>query len=224
MKIIGIDPGYALMGYGIIEKKGNSLSVCDYGSISTEAGTPLPDRLKFLYSSLMDIITEHQPEAAAIEELFFNNNAKTIINVGQARGVAILACVNSGLEIFEYTPLQIKQALTGYGRADKTQVQQLVKILLCLDKVPKPDDTADALAVSICHAHSAMGASRLADSIEKALLKEKKRSVRRHGSVNEVVSGYIRDKENKNTASTLKKDEFRARRKSAKEDSFRIIK
>ena len=172
MRILGIDPGYALMGYGVIEQNGNSFRVIDYGSISTEAGTPMPERLKFLYSSLMDIIADTEPEAAALEELFYNTNAKTVINVGQARGVAVLACVNSELTIDEYTPLQIKQALVGYGRAEKKQVQQMVKTILKLDAVPKPDDTADALAVAICHANSSGGSSRLAASIEKALAKE----------------------------------------------------
>lgn len=176
MRILGIDPGYALMGYGIIEKNGNRFSVCDYGSISTEAGAPMPHRLKFLYASLMDIIAEWRPEEAAIEELFYNTNAKTVINVGQARGVAVLACVNSGIEIAEYTPLQIKQALVGYGRAEKKQVQQMVKALLCLEKVPKPDDTADALAVAICHANSSGAASGMAACIERALEAEKRRS------------------------------------------------
>ena len=172
----------------------------------------------------MDIIAEHQPESAAIEELFFNNNAKTIINVGQARGIAILACVNSGLEISEYTPLQIKQALTGYGKADKAQVQQMVKVLLGLDKVPKPDDTADALAVSVCHANSASGVSRLAESIEKALLKEKNRTKRRNGNSDKVISGYVRDKENKNTASTSGNSKLHSNNKLSEEDLFRIIK
>lgn len=172
MRILGIDPGYALMGYGVIEQQGNKFSVIDYGSISTEAGTPMPERLKFIYSNLMDIIAETEPEVAALEELFYNTNAKTVINVGQARGVAVLACVNSGLKIDEYTPLQIKQALVGYGRAEKKQVQQMVKTLLGLKSVPKPDDTADALAVAICHANSAVGSSRLAASIEKALAKD----------------------------------------------------
>lgn len=172
MRILGIDPGYALMGYGVIEQQGNKFKVIDYGSISTEAGTPMPERLKFIYSSLMDIIAETEPEVAALEELFYNTNAKTVINVGQARGVAVLACVNSGLSIDEYTPLQIKQALVGYGRAEKKQVQQMVKTLLGLKSVPKPDDTADALAVAICHANSAAGSSRLAASIEKALAKD----------------------------------------------------
>lgn len=174
MRILGIDPGYALMGYGVIEKKGNRFSVCDYGSISTEAGAPMPQRLKFLYSSLMDVIAEWQPEEAAIEELFYNTNAKTVINVGQARGVAVLACVNSGIEIAEYTPLQIKQALVGYGRAEKNQVQQMVKVLLHLAKVPKPDDTADALAVAVCHANSCGTVSKMSAAIEKALAAEKR--------------------------------------------------
>ena len=174
MRILGIDPGYALMGYGVIEQEGSRLRVIDYGSIATDASADMPERLKFLYSSLMDIIAETQPDAAAIEELFYNTNAKTVINVGQARGVAVLACVNSGLPISEYTPLQIKQALVGYGRADKKQVQQMVKVLLNLKSVPKPDDTADALAVAISHANSSAGSSRLAQSIEKALAKEKK--------------------------------------------------
>ena len=172
MRILGIDPGYALMGYGVVEKKGNRFSVVDYGSISTDAGAPMPERLKFLYTSLMDVIAETQPDAAAIEELFYNTNAKTVINVGQARGVAVLACVNSGLNISEYTPLQIKQALVGYGRAEKQQVQQMVKAILGLAKVPKPDDTADALAVAICHGNSAFSNSRVTDAIQKAIDRE----------------------------------------------------
>ncbi len=173
MRILGIDPGYALMGYGIIEQQGNRLRACDYGSIATGPSASMPERLKYLYASLMDIIAETQPEEAAIEELFFNTNATTAIHVGQARGVAVLACVNSGLTIAEYTPLQIKQALVGYGRAEKKQVQQMVKALLGLKKVPKPDDTADALAVAICHANSSYGGNRFQESIQKALEKEK---------------------------------------------------
>ena len=157
MRILGIDPGYAILGYGIVEKKGNRFEVIDYGSVTTDAKERMPDRLKHLYYSLMEIIDEYNPDAAAVEELFFNTNTKTAINVGQARGVAILACANSGIEIEEYTPLQIKQALTGYGRADKKQVQLMVKTILNLKEVPKPDDTADALAAAICHGHSAYG-------------------------------------------------------------------
>ena len=151
MKIIGIDPGYAILGYGIIEMKGNAFRTLDYGAITTESGMDMPNRLKCLYAGLMEVIHLHQPETASIEELFFNNNAKTALLVGQARGVAILACINSGLEIAEYTPLQIKQTLTGYGRADKKQVQEMVKLHLGLKSIPKPDDAADALAAAITY-------------------------------------------------------------------------
>ena len=154
MRILGIDPGYAIMGWGVLDMVGNHFSVVDYGSITTDAGTEMPVRLQHLYSELSAIIARYQPEEAAIEELFFNNNAKTVILVGEARGVAVLACANGGLPISEYTPLQIKQALVGYGRADKKQVQAMVKAILNLKEVPKPDDTADAVAAAICHGHS----------------------------------------------------------------------
>ena len=155
MKILGIDPGYAILGYGIIDMKGNKFSVIDYGAITTDSKMSMPDRLKCIYSKLMEIIAEYKPDTASIEELFFNNNAKTALLVGQARGVAILACVNSGLPIGEYTPLQIKQALVGYGRAEKKQIQIMVKTILNLEEIPKPDDTADALAAAICHGNCA---------------------------------------------------------------------
>ena len=154
MRILGIDPGYAILGYGILDYKGNKFSPVAYGSITTEAHTPPEERLKVLYDELTEIIKEYRPDEASVEELFFNNNAKTAIMVGEARGIVLLACVNNGVKISEYTPLQIKQALVGFGRADKKQVQTMVKTILGLDKVPKPDDTADALAAAICHAHS----------------------------------------------------------------------
>ncbi len=154
MRILGIDPGYAIMGVGVVDYVGNKFTPVHYESIITEAHTPAEDRLKILYDGLTEIIQKYQPEEASIEELFFNNNAKTAIIVGEARGIALLACVQNGVEISEYTPLQIKQSLVGYGRADKKQVQQMVKTILGLEKVPKPDDTADALAAAICHAHS----------------------------------------------------------------------
>ena len=160
MKIIGIDPGYAILGYGIVEKKGNHFKPCHFGAITTDPKLDMTDRLKHIYHSLMEVIAEHEPEVASIEELFFNTNNKTALLVGQARGVAILACANSGLKIYEYTPLQIKQALVGYGRAEKTQVQAMVKTILNLTETPKPDDTADALAAAICHGNSS---GRLAD-------------------------------------------------------------
>jgi crossover junction endodeoxyribonuclease RuvC len=155
MRILGIDPGYAILGYGIIDVKGNKFSVVDYGSILTDASMDMPARLQVLYKGLTELIEKYKPQEASVEELFFNNNAKTAILVGEARGVAVLACANGNLNIGEYTPLQIKQALVGYGRADKKQVQYMVKTMLNLATVPKPDDTADALAAAICHAHSA---------------------------------------------------------------------
>ena len=161
MIILGIDPGYAILGYGIIEKTGNRFRPINYGAVTTPKDMTMDRRLERLYDDLRDIIEEYRPEVASIEQLYFNNNAKTAINVGQARGVAMLACIKGGLEIAEYTPLQIKQALVGYGRAEKKQVQFMVKTMLNLPEVPKPDDTADALAAAICHGHSADSRDRL---------------------------------------------------------------
>ena len=155
MIILGIDPGYAILGWGVIEKTGNHFRAIDYGSLTTDKDMEMPDRLESLYDGLRDIIEEYRPEEASVEKLFFNTNVTTAINVGQARGVAILACIKGGLRVAEYTPLEIKQALVGYGRADKQQVQFMVKTMLNLQAVPKPDDTADALAAAICHGHSA---------------------------------------------------------------------
>ena len=132
MRILGIDPGYAILGYGIIDITGNKFSVVDYGAILTDTSMEMADRLKRLYDGLTELIKIYKPDEASIEELFFNNNAKTAILVGEARGVAVLACANGGLPIGEYTPLQIKQALVGYGRADKKQVQFMVKTMLSL--------------------------------------------------------------------------------------------
>ena len=155
MRILGIDPGYAILGWGVIDVVGNRFSVVDYGSILTDTSMEMPARLQVLYNGLTELIHKYKPDDASIEQLFFNSNAKTAILVGEARGVAVLACANGNLNIGEYTPLQIKQALVGYGRADKKQVQYMVKTMLNLKSVPKPDDTADALAAAICHAHSA---------------------------------------------------------------------
>ncbi len=154
IRILGIDPGYAIMGWGVIEKNGNSFKPVAYGSLTTDKDMPMPQRLKSLYAGLMEIMAEYGPEEMSIEELYFNDNAKTAIFVGQARGVAILAGINSGLRIYEYTPLQIKMNITGYGRADKKQIQFMVKTMLNLKEVPKPDDTADAIAAAICHARN----------------------------------------------------------------------
>ncbi|MBQ4155481.1 MAG: crossover junction endodeoxyribonuclease RuvC [Clostridia bacterium] len=155
MIIIGIDPGYAIVGYGVIEYKANKFRVLDYGAITTSKDDDLNDRLLQIYNHLCNILDAYNPDALSIEKLFFNTNATTAIGVAQARGVCLLAAKQRGLDIAEYTPLQVKQAVTGYGKAVKQQVQEMTRMLLGLQKVPKPDDTADALAMAICHAHSA---------------------------------------------------------------------
>lgn len=154
MRILGIDPGFAIVGYGVIDYEKGKYKTVDYGKITTPAGMDMPLRLKEVYDGVLRLIEMFKPDVLAIEELFFNTNVKTAIAVGHARGVIVLAAANNGLKINEYTPLQIKQAVVGYGRADKNQVQQMVKMFLGLKEVPKPDDTADALAVAICHANS----------------------------------------------------------------------
>ena len=158
MIILGIDPGYAIVGVGVIEYSGNRFRTIDYYAITTEAHTPFDQRLKTIYDEVNGVIEKYKPDYMAIEELFFNDNAKTAIAVGQARGVIVLSAVNHNVEVFEYTPLQVKQAVVAYGRADKTQVQHMTKALLSLPQIPKPDDVADALAIAVCHAHSYNGA------------------------------------------------------------------
>ena len=160
MKILGIDPGFAIVGCGIVDYTGNKFTVIDHMAVTTQAGLPLAQRLKTIYEDMSSIIDRYKPDAVAVEELFFNTNITTAIAVGQARGVILLAAVNCGVEIFEYTPLQVKQAVVGYGRAEKGQVQQMVKMILNLKEIPKPDDVADGLALAICHAHSCRMNSR----------------------------------------------------------------
>lgn len=155
MRILGIDPGIAIVGFGFIDTQGHKLAPVQYGSIHTKANTDTSLRLKELYDSMLSLIEKYRPDAVAIEQLFFNRNVTTALSVSQARGVLLLAAVQSGLAIGEYTPLQVKQAIVGYGKAEKHQVQEMVKLFLNLSVVPKPDDVADALAVAICHAHSA---------------------------------------------------------------------
>jgi crossover junction endodeoxyribonuclease RuvC len=155
VRVIGIDPGTAITGWGIIEGDDVNLKMVAGGVIITPAGTPLPSRLQTIYQELTAIIEQWQPETAALEELFFSKNAKTALTVGHGRGVAMLALANANLPIVEYKPLEVKQAITGHGGADKQQMQQMVKLLLSLDEIPRPDDAADALAVAICHLHSA---------------------------------------------------------------------
>ncbi len=154
MRILGIDPGLAIVGFGFIDKVGSKLVPVQYGCIQTEAHTEPAVRLRDIYQSTVQLIDKYKPEAVAIEKLFFNRNVTTALSVAQARGVLILAAVQKDLEVAEYTPLQVKQAIVGYGRAEKKQVQEMVKMFLHLSAAPKPDDVADALAVAICHAHS----------------------------------------------------------------------
>lgn len=150
MVILGIDPGYAIIGYGVIEAEDN-IKVLDYGAITTPKEDSLPIRLEAIEASFKFLFDKFKPDVVAIEELFYFKNQKTIIQVAQARGVIVLACQKYCGQIYEYTPLQIKQALTGQGRAEKAQVQYMVKAILGLNSIPKPDDAADALAVAICH-------------------------------------------------------------------------
>ncbi|MCK4897174.1 MAG: crossover junction endodeoxyribonuclease RuvC [Anaerolineales bacterium] len=156
MLVIGIDPGTAITGYGVVrDNEEGGLVAVDYGVIETPARLPMPERLLQLHKGLAEIISLHRPENGAVEKLFFQKNVRTAISVGQARGVALLALAEQGISISEYTPMEVKQAVTGYGGADKNQVQQMVKALLNLEELPRPDDAADALAVAICHLHSA---------------------------------------------------------------------
>lgn len=161
MRILGIDPGIAIVGFGFLDKEGSRLKAVQYGSIQTEAGTKQELRLKDIYEALMQLIDKYQPEAVAIEKLFFNRNVTTAFSVGQARGVMMLAAVQHGLPIYEYTPLQVKQGIVGYGKAEKRQIQEMVKLLLHLSEIPKPDDVADALAIAICHANSSTFSERI---------------------------------------------------------------
>ncbi len=151
MIILGLDPGTATTGYGIIEEKGGNLSLIDYGVILTKTDHTLEQRLEILYDQLSDIIDEYNPDEIAIEELFFSSNVKTAMSVGHARGVILLATQKAGIPMSEYTPNQVKNGICGYGGADKKQVQKMVQMLLKLSETPQPDDAADALAIAICH-------------------------------------------------------------------------
>jgi crossover junction endodeoxyribonuclease RuvC len=155
LRVLGIDPGTAITGYGIVEGEEDSLTLVTYGAITTPANQPLPQRLQQIYRQLQALIAEWHPHSAAVEELFFSKNARTALVVGHARGVALLAVADAGLPIQEYKPAEVKQAVAGYGGAPKDQVQGMVQLLLGLEEIPRPDDAADALAVAICHFHSA---------------------------------------------------------------------
>ena len=155
MVILGIDPGYAIVGYGVVSYNANRFNVLEYGAVTTEAGAKFSTRFSEIYDYICKFILRNKPDALSIEKLFFNTNTTTAIDVAQARGVILLAAAKHGVPIFEYTPLQVKSSVTGYGRAVKKQVMDMIKSILRLEKIPKPDDTADALALAVCHAHSA---------------------------------------------------------------------
>ncbi len=157
MRILGIDPGYAIVGYGVLDYDGYRFTPVTFGAITTKAGTGFPERLKTIFDDMNTVLSVYKPAAVSVERLYFTNNLKTGIDVAQARGVILLAAENFGVPIFEYTPLQVKQSVVGYGKAEKAQVMEMTKKILGLPAVPKPDDTADALAIAICHGHNKTG-------------------------------------------------------------------
>lgn len=159
MRIMGIDPGYAIVGCGVLDYDGRRFKVLEYGAITTPAGAPFPDRLQMIYEQMTELLARYKPEAMAVEKLYFNTNTTTAIDVAEARGVILLAARQQDVLVSEYTPLQVKQAVVGYGRAEKRQVIEMTKKILALTRTPKPDDVADALAIAVCHAHT--GPSRL---------------------------------------------------------------
>ena len=154
MRVLGIDPGYAIVGWGVVEYISNRFAPIGYGAVITEKDTPFEQRLVEIYESVFDICKRYQPEALSIEKLYYQHNQTTVIGVAEARGVILLAAAQAGIPIYEYTPMQVKQAVTGYGKAVKKQVQEMTRILLHLPAVPKPDDTADALAMAITFCHT----------------------------------------------------------------------
>lgn len=155
MLVMGIDPGTAIIGYGFVrEHIDGSLEAIKYGVITTKAGVPMPERLKIIYDSLLDLVEQYQPDRACVEELFFARNVTTALTVAQGRGVILLALVNMGIPIAEYKPNEIKQSVVGYGAAKKPQMQEMTRMLLGLEEIPRPDDAADALAIAITHLHS----------------------------------------------------------------------
>ncbi|MBT9139864.1 MAG: Crossover junction endodeoxyribonuclease RuvC [Dehalococcoidia bacterium] len=154
MRIIGVDPGIATTGYGFVESDGNRSIMLAFGCVITAPDLATPARLELVYRGLTEVVEKFRPDVMVVEKLFFAKNCKSVMQVGEARGVALLVGQLAMLSVFEYTPLQIKQAVVGYGRAEKSQVQQMVKVLLGLPTIPRPDDAADALAVALCHAHT----------------------------------------------------------------------
>ena len=162
MRILGIDPGYAIVGWGAVDYQGSRFSCLGYGAVTTPAGMDFPQRLEQIYVGVENLFETYKPEALTIEQLFFTNNKTTGIAVAEARGVILLCAARHGLPIYEYTPMQVKQAVVGYGKATKQQVMEMTRRLLGLQAIPKPDDAADGLAMAICHAHTGSSAfSRL---------------------------------------------------------------
>lgn len=154
MIILGIDPGYAIVGWGVVRYERGRFMPLDFGAITTTAGTEFSRRLELIYEEIAALLAARRPDALAVEKLYFKNNQKTAIDVAQARGVILLAARQAGVPVYEYTPLQVKSAVTGYGKAEKPQVMEMTRRLLRLAEVPRPDDTADALAIAICHGQS----------------------------------------------------------------------
>ena len=164
MLVLGVDPGTATTGFGLVRFDSGALQAVSFGTLTTPAGLPLPQRLQLLYRDATKLLAAHRPTEAAVEELFFARNARTALAVGHARGVLLLALADAGLTVHEYTPMQVKQAITGYGRASKEQMQAMVRLLLSLEEVPRPDDVGDALALAICHVHFSSTARALSAS------------------------------------------------------------
>ena len=154
IRILGIDPGYAIVGFGVLDYDGIRFTPVEYGAVLTEAGTPFPERLKAIHEDVEYIFSKYAPDCMAVERLYFTTNQKTAIDVAQARGITVLSAAKRGIPVSEYTPLQVKQSVVGYGKAEKKQVMEMTRQLLGLAQVPKPDDAADALAIAICHGHS----------------------------------------------------------------------
>lgn len=165
MRIIGIDPGYAIVGFGVLEYRGGmDFGVVGFGAITTPAELPFTERLKMIYDDMSSVLEQYKPDQMGIEKLYFNTNETTAIAVAQARGVTLLPAIQRGIKISEYTPLQVKLSITGYGKAEKKQVQEMTRQILHLKAVPKPDDTADALGIAICHGHSAFSLAEVVNA------------------------------------------------------------
>lgn len=157
LRILGIDPGYAIVGFGVVEYSGVTFRTVEYGAILTEAHTPFDKRLCLIDEDMQEILNRFRPDCMAIERLYFTTNQKTAIDVAQARGILVLAAAKRGLPVYEYTPLQVKQSVVGYGKAEKHQIMDMTRRILNLEQIPKPDDAADALALAICHGHASRG-------------------------------------------------------------------